>query len=750
MAGQNPRDMREYLRELERQSRQVRGIPALIQNTVTPIVEDIEKDKVRHPAAPIELTYQTAFYTDTSSRRRVRFLLDFPDVVFNTDGTSVTIERYELWAREETPSALAVTSSAVAGIALPGASLPSLAATESNAQIAAEEKPWVMRDTSIESFFRTDGFIPGSVWRFRARAIGATTITPGEWSEEVVVQMLADTTPPPMPTAPSLLIQRGTITASWNGQSVSGAMPPDFKYAILAHGTDSSPTFEIARFGRGGGFKVVADLEYYDPQFFRLAAVDESGNIGPWSEQAVGFTTPLVDRDIILSTIDAAKTHLKNIDAGVSILPNTIITEHLVVTEEMTAAIANFLVVNADQINVNSLAADEIFVGLMDAVLVVSDMFEGKMFTGGRFVGTRFETDIEEYTGIKIDASGILAYAPGGTGVETFRLDAATGSLTANSGTLTGLKYQTHTSATQGIKIEAGVGIKSYDNANRVNFSIGPTGAQFTGSVKSGFGDAYAAITDGLFGGWPGLALAHNSVDFQPGLLTAYDRGSGQKGMLLRSVKLTGGSYTANLELGADGAFFLGSVSPTNVSNNYVAFLPGSGIVKMTGGFGTVQAGPTAFMQSAGGGVVQVEDNNTITLSGAGTTIFGGLSVSGSKNFVMDHPSREGWELLHGATESPVSGVEYWGCGVIGPDGTDTFHLPEYYSALVKDENQCISVNGNGAIVGWGAIIDNSVIVTGPAGTEYSWLVKAERIGGDFVVEREKVEWTPPDAPTEA
>lgn len=744
----NPRDMRDWMRQVERQGVQLRGIPAIIQGSVEVIRDESEKDKVRHPAAPIELTYQTAEYLDVNSRRRVRFLMDFPDVVFNTDGSAAPIQQYELWAREETPSALHVTANSAPSQALPGATLPGLVSTASNEQIAAEEKPWVMRDTNTQSFFRTDGFIHGSIWRFRARAIGTQTVTPGEWSEELVVQMLADDTPPPQPTAPKVTASRGQLTVTWDGQGVSGAMPPDFKYAILAHGEASSPTFEITRFGRGGGFKVVTDLEYYDPQFFRIRAVDESGNMGPWSEQAVGFTTPLVDRDIILSTIDAAKTHLKNINAGVSILPNTIITEHLVVTEEMTAAIANFLVVNADMINANSIWADEAFFGLADALLFRGDAFEGKSFTGGIFTGGRFQNSVEEYSGFKIDPSGILGYAPGGTGVETFRLDAATGSLTANSGTLTGLKYQTHTGATTGIKIEAGVGIKSYDNANRINFEVTPTGATFTGTIKSGFGTAHASISDNTGIGRPGLKLPVNGTDYWAPQVVSVSPSEGfnEGTLMMSSARSASNSWYSSISLSRGGEWNIGNWNGSVSAGRIFSF---ADIVKVEAGgssYGSMQVSSTAAWIAVPSALVQVESNGTATIStSSGTTIFGGLSVSGSKNFVMDHPTREGWELLHGATESPVSGVEYWGCGTIGADGTDTFHLPEYYSALVKEENQCVSVNGNGAVVGWGAIIDNSVTVTGPAGTQYSWLVKAERIGGDFDVEREKVEWIAPD-----
>jgi hypothetical protein len=441
MVQRTPRDEREWRAFVERSIRETKsGIRPLVAAAVGGITDTITQGDIRHPTAPIELTYQTALYMDTVGRQRVRFILDFPDVTKATDGTDIDIQKYELWGKPVSAPLLLLTTDAVPGLAVPGLTMPALAATPDNVALSEEPKPWRQVSSSLESFFRAENFIPGSLWDFRARAIGETTVIPGEWSITVTVQMGADETPPGQPSPPVLTVGRGTITATWDGQSVSGAMPADFKYCILAHGTDSSPTHEIARFGRGGGFKVVADFPYYDPQFFRLQAVDESGNLSPWSEQAVAYTTPLVDTDIILSEIDAATTYLKNIDAGVSILPNTIITEHLVVTESMAAAIGGFLYLQAGQIDVNSLWADSAFFGLADALLVRSDMFIGKTFLGGEFIGATFKTDVEEYSGIKWDSSGIVAYSEGG--VNTFSIAASNGMVTTTGRVYTSVAGQ--------------------------------------------------------------------------------------------------------------------------------------------------------------------------------------------------------------------------------------------------------------------------------------------------------------------
>lgn len=764
MSSQNPRDMREYFRILERQSAQLRGIPALIHNTVTVIKDENKQDKERRPAAPVELSAQTAFYLDTSSRRRVRFVMDFPDVVFHTDGTPATIQQYELWGRDETESALKKTVSAVPAQALPGMTMPGLTATAENVEIAEEEKPWFIQSTNVQSFFRVDGYIPGSVWRFRARALGASTVQPGEWSEEIVVQMLADASPPPQPTAPTVVASRGQLTVTWDGLAVSGAMPPDFSYAILAHGTESSPTFEVARFGRGGGFKVITDIPYYDPQFFRVRAYDESGNGGPWSEQATGYTTPLVDKDLIISKLDAAKTHLKNINAGVSILPNTIITEHLLVTESMTAAIAEFLVVNADQINVNSLFADQIFTGLLDATVVRADMFEGKAFEGGIFTttkGGRFQTDVEEYRGLKIDATGMLGFSRGG--VETLRYDAATGNISIGGGVFTGGKFQSSSFANTGVKLDAN-GLKIWNTNGQLVMNATPSGAQFTGTVTSGFGSASVTIDDSVYGGRPGVSIGTGQSYYAQPFMISYDSTASTeylRGSLYASAAWTSGSASpGRLMMGSNGSWSLGGAEGTVATtlgavqvtakqggkmyagaNAYLAAANSAAVVQVDADGEAYLGGQGRYLRlNSSGALLAISSTVGLRLDGSGASVFGGLSVSGSKNFVMPHPTKDGMELLHGSTESPVSGIEYWGAGVTDSKGRAVIELPDYFEALAKPEGRTVLVMGRGAALDWSEIVDGRVTVSGVAGTKFSWLVKAERFGGDFDVERKAME----------
>lgn len=749
MSSQHPRTTEDWVRTVERKlSENRRAIGSIKDAVVQPIVDAVEADRTLVPTAPIELVWQTGLYLDLAGRGKVRFILDFPDVVKSTTAKDITATQYELWGFDDTVPLFTDTTSAWPGVMGAGSSFPG--GVVEGVPRSPAKAPRLLA-TSSTSSFRVDGFTPGTIWKFQVRALGLGLVTPGQFSIQITVPMAADATPPEMPTAPKVTAARGTLTVEWDGKAVTGPMPADFKYAVLAWGDASSPTTEVARFGRDGGRFIATGMDYYDVQFFRLQAVDETGNRSPWSEQGVGYTTPLVDRDIILSEIDGAETYLHNINAGVAILDDTILARHLVATEDLTAKFAQFLEVNADMINVNSLAADEIFVGLMDAVLVVSDMFVGKEFQGGTFTGTKFQTDAVEYDGIKIDPSGILAY--GASGIETFRLDAATGDLTASSGTLTGLTYQSHLAANTGIKLSTS-GLKFYDSANRLAVDVSLTSATFTGTIKSGFGTTSAVLTDNAGRGRPGLMLPVNTTSYwQPQILAAGGLDGWAAGTLMAVSARNGGAGTdwyGMLALGNGGAGW--SVGAFNTAGGVHAIQGFSDLntVKITGGSGVLQVSNTAAWIQSSGTIIQAEANGAATISAGGTTIYGGLNVSGSKNFVMDHPTKPGMELLHGATESPVSGVQYWGCSVIGADGTALVRLPEYFEALVKPGTACIGVNGNGSAVGWDTeVIDNSFTVTGDPGTNFTWDVKAERLGADFDVERQKVVWTPPEAVVE-
>lgn len=311
MAMQHPRDMREWMASMERRVREAsrngnRVALSAAQKEAGIVRDQIEAINNLTPTAPIELTYQTALYINRDGKTRARFFLQFPDVIKATDGTDIIVDHYELFGRRE---GVGNHYSSFPGHLTPGMSYP-------GAPGVTAFKGTLPALTHVafseESQFRVEDFNPGDAWRFRVRAFANIGGKPGVWSIEVVVNFDVDTTPPPQPTVPVVTASRGQLIVEVDGQSVNGPMPPDHAYTILAGGLASAPTQEIYRFSRQGGTHVITGLDYYEPYFLRLQAVDESGNHGPWSEQAVGIPTPLVDEDVILSKIDAGETLIEN------------------------------------------------------------------------------------------------------------------------------------------------------------------------------------------------------------------------------------------------------------------------------------------------------------------------------------------------------------------------------------------------------------------------------------------------------
>lgn len=185
---------------------------------------------------------------------------------------------------------------------------------------------------------------------------------------------------------------------------------------------------------------------------------------------------------------------------------------------------------------------------------------------------------------------------------------------------------------------------------------------------------------------------------------------------------------------------------------------------------GRIQAGAVTISPAAGGQVQvgtitidgggsaggQIVSSSRLELSGAnGVRVLGTLQasdlivfnkilaseldVTGAKNFKMPHPTKPGYWLRHGSTESPVSGTEYTGRLVLDADGVGTIELPEYFEALNKPANRTVQVTpiGRPFLVGADPVEGGRVTVYGAPGREVFWLVKAERVGGDFLLEEE-------------
>lgn len=218
----------------------------------------------RTPAAPTGVTYQPAIYHSRIGEPLSQVTVRLNPVTKATDGTDLEVDYYELWGRPWDGTGTAPA--------------------------------YLLAATSRSEDFVAKPFEAGTVWQFRVRAVGLTTVNVGAWSTEQFVTMQADIQPPPRPSSPTVTSVAGVLRVEWDGLNPAGGrMPADFAYVEIAAGTVSSPDAITGRRMRGAGVEVFTNAVYGQTWYFRLRAVDTSGNISPWSGNGSATVTPLVD-----------------------------------------------------------------------------------------------------------------------------------------------------------------------------------------------------------------------------------------------------------------------------------------------------------------------------------------------------------------------------------------------------------------------------------------------------------------------
>ena len=93
----------------------------------------------------------------------------------------------------------------------------------------------------------------------------------------------------------------------------------------------------------------------------------------------------------------------------------------------------------------------------------------------------------------------------------------------------------------------------------------------------------------------------------------------------------------------------------------------------------------------------QLDVNGTFRATGDGyfdqdLSVAAHFSVSGTKNFVIDHPTKEGMKLVHSCIEGPEAAVYYR-----GRVQSDTITLPEYWMGLVREGTVTVQLTPNGS-----------------------------------------------------
>lgn len=230
----------------------------------------------RTPAAPLGLVVDTDAYLDPAGIARGLVTAGWAAVITATDGTAMEIAGYELALRDNAVGA-----------------------------------PWsVVRSTEDT----TTTYGPAEVGRTmqaKVRAVGRYSTVPGAWSTVVTFTVEDDVTPPPVPTVPTVAVDRAVVQVRWDGKtSTGGTMPADFHRVELereaAAGQVAGTILDAI-----GGTVLIAYLPLGTAQRFRARAVDRTGNASAWSGWSAYVTPkPLVSADIdaqITGAITAAQ-----------------------------------------------------------------------------------------------------------------------------------------------------------------------------------------------------------------------------------------------------------------------------------------------------------------------------------------------------------------------------------------------------------------------------------------------------------
>ena len=88
--------------------------------------------------------------------------------------------------------------------------------------------------------------------------------------------------------------------------------------------------------------------------------------------------------------------------------------------------------------------------------------------------------------------------------------------------TITGATFQTVTTASRGVKIDSTNGLRSWDTGGNLRLQVNNSGANFTGSVTSGFGVRKATMTDNVLGNGSGMIFDTGNGEANQPLITAF------------------------------------------------------------------------------------------------------------------------------------------------------------------------------------------------------------------------------------
>jgi len=113
----------------------------------------------------------------------------------------------------------------------------------------------------------------------------------------------------------------------------------------------------------------------------------------------------------------------------------------------------------------------------------------------------------------------------------------------------------------------------------------------------------------------------------------------------------------------------------------------------------------------------------------------GQISYSGSKTFVIDHPTNKNKYLVHACLEGPEAGVYYRGKGEIINNTFTTIELPDYVKQLAYDFTVHITPIYSGKQINqlYSTEVENNCFNVYGENSKFFWIVYGKRF--DILVE---------------
>lgn len=544
---------------------------------------------------------------------------------------------------------------------------------------------------------------PGVEYDFQIRAVDLHG-NAGEWSDIETVVAQPDTIPPSTPAPPTVA---GSLIAIQVVHELGKASGGTFNLELdldhlEVHVGDSSGFTPSESTLKG---KVMAnagmimgeipavgtvDVAETTTRYVKVIAVDEAGNKSDPSTAATA-TAQLID-DAHISDLTVSK-----VTAG------TISANWLLGASIRTASSGQRVELNSTGLHGYNNAGTEL----------VAVQTNGIFFLRSATSGARL--DFSNVTGIQLFNSG---------GTRTVHLD-LDGSFELRS-------------AASGARIQMdGTGFKAYNSSGQQTVDI----AASTGSVT---------VVGSIATGFSGQRIVFNPPGATDPEIRFYPT-SGSAFASIKSGEFTGldlvgiSLYSSfNPATGGDDRSQLG-LHPHFCSLSYVRNV---GINQQINGLTVDAAGISvaASGNSGAGASLSLGTNGSGSLIASSGFNFilnsaSDLRVNGSpyKTFIIDHPVDPDRYLVHAATESPHSGVEYWGETTLNEDGQAVVELPGYFEALTLKEGRYVSVNTcSDGLRNASATYpeDGRFTIFGGPGLRVTWLVKAIRAdASDMLVE---------------